>query len=449
MLGTVSSVIAGVPASRLPDAEEHEEEIRRRFGGQLAPPPITQTRWLQSDLELAQQEADVGDISRAARLCRWIRRDGVLSGVLSTRTGGLVRLRKMFTGDPEMVAVLKGRKGKRGLFDRMFPAAELSLLAADGILLGVGVAEMLPVEGGNYKRMRRLEPEYLRYRWNEDRWYYNSIAGPIPITPGDGRWILHIPGGEVAPWNNGLWMCVGRASIAKEHAWLRRENYSDKLANPARVAVAPQGATEEQSQSWFQRVASWGINTVFQLRPGYDVRLLESNGRGYEVFQDSIATSREELIIALGSSPVLVDGGTGFSNADIHKSIRADVIKEDAEGLAHTLNTQGIPPWVNDTYGADALEEAPEVEWDIRPPKDLKAEADSMKAAADAFEAWNKALVTYGKRVDETAIVERFGVPIEGDEDGDGQPDDAKDESPDSGETQAANDDAVDVDEAA
>jgi hypothetical protein len=421
---------------RDPDEKLEEElrQIRKQFGGQLAPPPITVTRWHLADLETAQHEADVGNLQRPAQLARWIRRDGVLSGVLSTCTGGLVRLPKRFSGDPKMVSRLRGRGAgrRRGLFDLMFPSTELALLAADGRLLGVGVAEMVPIEGADYKVMRRLEPEYLRYRWNEDRWYYASLAGLLPITPGDGRWILHLPGGSTSPWNNGLWMALGRAVIAKEHAFLHRENYSGKLANPARVAVSPQGASEDHAQAWFQKVMAWGINTVFGMKPGYDVKLVESNGRGYDIFADTIATSNQEIIIALGSSPMLVDGGTGFANADVHKSIRADVIKEIADGLAHTINTQGIPPDVNEQEGAEALDVAPMVEWDVTPPKDLKAEAESLSAAAKAVEDWDRVLKARGKTLDDTMIETRFGVPIAGDEDGDGNPDD--EEAPRSGE---------------
>ena len=84
----------------------------------------------------------------------------------------------------------------------------------------------------------------------------------------------------MAPWQHGLWRAVGRAYIRKEHATLHKDNWEAKLANPARVAIAPQGGTPEQAQSWFQKVMAWGVNTVFSITPGYDVKLLESNGRG-------------------------------------------------------------------------------------------------------------------------------------------------------------------------
>lgn len=395
----------------------------RRRGMQFTPPPSSITRWYVRDVESAIRMADGGDLSRAAQLAKSMRRDGVLSGVLSTRTGGLVRLPKRFTGRPDMVAQLEGRHGRRTLFDRMFPAAELEKLAADGVLLGVGVGEMVDVEGRREPVLRRLDPQWLRYYWGEDRWYYLSTSGPIPITPGDGRWILHLPGGVDQPWSFGLWPALARSYISKEHAFLHRENFGGKLANPARAAVAPSGSSEEQRRGFLDRLIAWGVNTTFELPPGWDVKLIESNGRGYEVFADMIQTANEEMIIAIAGQLVTVSGGTGFSNADIHATVRSDLIQQTGEGLAHTVNEQGLVPWTNRRFGAGAVAESVEMEWDIKPPKDLKAEAETLSAASKAIEDANRALRPYKKSVDDVEIATRFSIPIRGDVDSDAIPD--------------------------
>ena len=118
------------------------------YGGNIVPPSRSRTRWYLADLEMAELSADAGSMDAAAALMQAARRDGVLAGVLSTRTDGLVRLPKRFTGDGELVDELDvGGESASSRFDEMFPPAELALLAADGILLGVGVAELVPVEG--------------------------------------------------------------------------------------------------------------------------------------------------------------------------------------------------------------------------------------------------------------------------------------------------------------
>ncbi len=391
------------------------------MGGQLALQSYSQTRWYLSDVEAAELMADGGDISQAARLMRAARRDGRVSGVLSTRTSGLVRLPKKFAGDPDVVAALEiGHDGRaqssRSAFDEMLPPAELALLAGDGMLLGIGVGELVPVEGRDYPVFVRLNPEFLLYRWNENRWYYRSIAGVLPITPGDGRWILHTPGGRMTPWDHGLWKSIGRAYIRKEHAQLHKDNYEGKLANPARVAQAPQGASEEQKLGWFKQVMAWGVNSVFALTPGYEVKLLESNGRGWEAFDTTVAEQNTEIIITIAGQTVTVDGGAGFQNSDIHKTIRADLIQETADTLAHTLNTQAIPTFVALRWGEAAIEDKPcVVRWDTTPPKDRNAEATSMVTVASAITQLTDALATHDVRLDVRAMCSRFALPVVGD----------------------------------
>lgn len=419
----LSTYQSAAPAASAPD-EAMVDRIRRDRGGQIVQMPITQTRWYLRDLESAVHAADTGDLWLMGTLYRSMVRDGVLAGLLSTRTGGLVCLPKKFSGDPEIKSVLEERNGTRSTFDDMLPPSELALLAADGIVCGVGVGELLPVQGRDFPVLCRLDPAYLRYRWTENRWYYSSIAGQLPIEPGDGRWVLHTAGGRLAPWQNGLWQALGRAWIHKEHAMQFRANWESKLANPARVATSPLGASEGQRQGWLAQIMGWSANSVFELPSGYAVSLLESNGRGYESFQATISSSDLEYTIALTGNTVTTDGGTGFANADVHKSIRADLIQSTADLLAHTVNTQCLPPFIAANWGVGRLQKGTVVEWDTTPPKDLKAAAESMNQMGQAITALTAALQPYKIALDIQQLATRFNIPIMGDDDGDGLVDD-------------------------
>lgn len=407
----ISAYAAGVPALASPD-DRSIEEARARFGGNIAPLPTTRTRWYLSDLEEAEHAADRGQLGLAAQLMRAIMRDGVVSGAMSTRTGGLVRLPKKFRGRAEYVDALRsGVEEARSVFDEMLPPAELEKLAADGVVLGVGVGEFQDVVGRDYPVFVRLNPEFLVYYWQENRWYYRSIAGLLPITPGDGRWVLHTPGGRSAPWQWGLWRAVGRAYIRKDHAGLHEDNWIAKLANPARVALAPQGSSEDDRQSFFRRVMAWGINTVFSLTPGWDVKLLESNGRGHESFAAREERCNTEIIIAICGQTVTTDGGTGFANADVHKSIRADLTQATADALAHTINTQALPQFLQRRFGDEALFDGVAVEWDVTPPKDKTSEANAMQTVANAIKNLDEALASRGIEVDVPTVLAQFGIP--------------------------------------
>lgn len=391
--------------------EESEKTIREAIGGNIQPLPTTRLRWYIEDLEAAQASADAGYIRPAAQLCRAMHRDGTLKGLTQSRTKGLIRLPKRFYGNSEVADTLKARNGSRSVFDEMFPPSELQLLDQDGIELGLGIAELVPVKGRDYPVMVRLEPEFLQYRWAENRWYFNSIAGALPITPGDGRWIFHVPGGRLTPWSAGLWPALGRSFINKEHAIMYRSNYCAKLANPARVAHAPIGATEGQRTGFFKRLLAWGVNTVFELPVGWEVSLLESNGRGWEVFQKQIDTSDLEYMISLAGQIVTTTGGAGFSNADVPAAIRQDLIQSDGDDLSYTINTQGLPQFIVRRWGIESLEKATVFEWDTGTPNDKEKETRVMGQAADAISKLTLALAPYKKQVDVAEVGVRFGIP--------------------------------------
>lgn len=388
------------------------EQIREALGGQLQSPPTTRLRWYIADLDTAQYNADQGNLTLAAQLCRAMRRDGVLAGLLGARTAGVVRLPKRFYGNDAVAEVLRKNNGSRSVFDEMFPPSELALLCADGIQLGVGVAELVPVPGRDYPVMVRLDPEYLQYIWVENRWYFRSVAGRLPITPGDGRWVLHTPGGRISPWNSGLWPATGRSYINKEHAMLRRANFSATLANPARVAYAPQGATEKIRDALLRKIIAWGTNTSFVLPPGYEAKILETTGRGWEIFQKEIETCDREYMIALNGQEVTTTGGTGFQNSEFPANVRSDLVQDTGEALAYTLNTQGLPMFIAGRWGDEALENPTIVEWLTERPKDKEAEARTLAGVGTAIKQLNEALVTYGREVNIDEIGVRYGIPL-------------------------------------
>ena len=405
-----------LPDSMLPSlGDDAVEQIREGFGGQLALPVTSITRWTQQDIERAEVNADQGDLSLAGALMRSAHKDAVIAGVMSTRCGGLIRLPRRFRGNAEMVDRLqRGGLEARSIFDEMHPPAELEMLDRDGVELGVGVAELVPVAGRTHPVMNRLPPEHLRYRWYENRWYYSSIAGLLPITPGDGRWVLHVPGGRVYPWQNGLWRALARSYVTKEHARIRRENWEMKLANPARVAFSPLGADEPTKKNAFQKLLAWGMNTVFGLPAGWDIKLIESNGRGADSFRLTIEGENRDIVIAINGQVVTVDGGSGFSNQDVHKSVRADLIQRDESSLAFTLNTQSLPVWVALEYGEDALlsDDLATVGWDVTPPSDLNSIAQSMIAASTAITSLREALTVDGRELDIDQMIATFGIPV-------------------------------------
>jgi phage gp29-like protein len=217
----------------------------------------------------------------------------------------------------------------------------------------------------------------------------------------------------MSPWNQGLWPALGRAYINKDHAMLHRSNYSRTLANPARVAYAPQGAAEAQRVGFFKKLMAWATNTVLEMPPGWEAKLLESNGRGWDVFQEEIETCDNEIMVAIAGQVVTTTGGTGFANADVHKTIREDLIKRDGEALAYTLNTQVIPWYIASNYGYAAVtKRATVVEWDTSTPKELKDQATTIRELATGIQMLQAILSGSNRDLNIDELTTRFNVPL-------------------------------------
>jgi hypothetical protein len=150
-----------VGAQRLDD--KIVETMREAAGGQLQPPSITQQKWLLADLERCSYLADQGDMALIGALWNSMSRDGLINGLGETRTSGLVALPKRWFGDPKLIEELSTDTDSRSVFDEMCPAVELAMLAADELVCGVAVAELVPVPGRSYPVLVRLDPSFLFY----------------------------------------------------------------------------------------------------------------------------------------------------------------------------------------------------------------------------------------------------------------------------------------------
>lgn len=403
-VGPVGNRVADVVASvNVPPAARHRPRRRR-----VAPLPVDRSRWLRADIEAAEHQANSGDLRRAAQIAQWVKEDLVCGGLMLTRCS-VPRLPREWRGDDEARVWLQGEGSVPGCFDRIHPPGELEEMAIDHLDLGAGVAIYVQPEGQPYPRLTRLDNQFLRYLPSEDRWQYQGWGQVYDVTPGDGVWVLHT-NGLVDPWRRGIWSALGYDQVSEDGAGLARDGFIWKFGTPFVVAKAPTGAAEEQKASFWEGTLNFVMGFA-GVTPGYDIELIQPEATGREVFTDAEARVERRAMIRIAGQVVTVTGGVGFANAEIFATIASHLVARTGQDLATCLNEQCLPSvleWseraghLSPSCGRSLL-----LAYDTMPPQARQAEANAMKAAAEAVTALEAA----GFAVDRSEMQARFRLP--------------------------------------
>lgn len=395
--------------------DPRSDTVRRRIGNHLTLRPQVKTELLLEDYDKALKNATAGDLSGAVIMSKMVLTDPAFRGVFDTYVAGVCSLPKRFKGKQKYIEALEaGHESVRSLFDEMCNHDQLRLMIGDYLMLGVALGELVEVPGRPFKSLQRIDPTYLRYRWSDSQsnWYLNSVIGPIAVMPGDGRWVLWTQGVHAEPWTKGFWVAASVTYIQKTHARLEQINYQRGLANAAIIAQSPQGASEQDRGDILDAAASWGSNTIFSMPPGYEMKLLQGEGTGYETFSDTIKQCNEEFYVLVSGNRVSVQGNTGFSNSSLYETIEEKRVQTTANSLEDLINLQILPQWVVDTYGIQALEECPTVFFDTTPPMDPAQLADSWTKIISALEALKVFAEKHNIPIDYNEIIRMARLPI-------------------------------------
>lgn len=314
------------------------EGTSRRFVRTMRPMALPRrSEWYLADIPAANRDADAGNLRRLSELLEAAKTDGRIHGLLQTRYNGLFQLPSAVVSSIPGSAI--AAECERELF-RRWTRPERVRFASNLGAMGVAIAEtVIGVDG---------RPQIVTHP--------NDFVTILPATGqilfhgeevhgGDGRWIVGRLA-EIAPHREGFLSAIGRAFIPKDHSVYLRENYQSTLANAARVATAPQGATEVEFDELEEQVAKWGPDTVLTMSPGYSVELLEGNGQGYQIFRMTAEDMNNDLTFAICGQTVTAEGTTGFVTSDMFQAIRGDVISGDAEIIASIIDTQ-VLPWIH------------------------------------------------------------------------------------------------------
>jgi phage gp29-like protein len=363
----------------------------------LEPATRAYRTWTPALLKRAEQLAEAGNLTLAADLCEQMFADDRVKAVLDTRTDALLGLRLSFE------ASLDGRKGKKAIaaleagedWWASFPETTIKELHAWGLMLGVGLAEIVWEERAEHDgrvlpRLVVKDPRNLRYDWRTRKWFLrvasandNGGTSEIEVNPGDGRWLMYTPYGSRRPWRWGAYRALSRWCLLKIYAINDWGFYSNRHGIGILVATAVKG-DEKARKAVAAELRKLGRNSAVPLPEGTDLKLLEATAKTYETFTAQIAASDNGAAVCLlGQNLTTQAGNASGTSATVHGRVALGRTKADVETLSTCLHGQVLVYWAAFNFGSRKL--APWPVWDATPTADLKERASVIQMAAQGI----------------------------------------------------------------
>lgn len=369
--------------------------------------------WRPRDLIAAQSSAEYGNLSTAVSICQWLLADDRVKATLDARLDALLGLDPTF--EPGKGA--RSKDAVKALEDdkdwwASYPESELRQILRWGILLGVAPARHNWTErtdhGGRVLPMPSFwYPQTLRFDMQTRTWFVRDSQNvEHVVVPGDGEWILHMPGGANRPWANGLWLSLGRWCLLKSFAIQDWARHSEKAATL--VATSPEDATQTQRSELAADLQASGSDRVVALAAGFDLKAVEISANTRDIYDAQINAADDAIAIVIRGSNLTteVKAGSGSKAATESHAKTGDgaKLKADANALGTTLFTQSLPWYAEFNFGDSKA--APFPVWPVEPEEDKAARATMVKTLGEGLTVWDK----LGADIDFEAVAEEFGL---------------------------------------
>lgn len=423
--GDLSAVVALVRAQEARKARKMPNAQTEVWRGIVDRQIGVRLRWTAADRERILEQCETGDLYALGLFLDAMRANGTVWGIMSTRET-MLRLPAIWTGDPLLVEWLRGKApvfdeptgamldpGHESDFQRLFPITELGAVHWDGDLGGLGIGEFVPAEDGQ-PRLRHLDVHGLRYDWTLRRFTYTTTFDTYEVRPGDGRWFLYAPYGLERPWSRAPWLPCALPVIADHQAVLDRLRWQQDLADALKYMKLEKDRPDEDliEAEEFMR-DRWHRSPYLAMRVGEEAGLVESTGKGYEVYGDGEDSSDKKISKTLaGQSATSGDGSGGLGQkGTIWGDIAESIVATSAEKLAETIHEQGLKPYAR-ARGRRALVW---MRWDVRSPERKAADAEALGKYSEGVEKADAMLKSRGKRLhlDQYGESQGFELPTE------------------------------------
>ncbi|MEO5332145.1 MAG: DUF935 domain-containing protein [Magnetococcus sp. YQC-5] len=185
-------------------------------------------------------------------------------------------------------------------------------------------------------------------------------------------------------------------------AWLKM---MDKFGSPTAVGVYPANAGEMEKRKLLQALEAIQSQSGLIIPEGMRVDLLEASIHGSAGNADLYDRTNDAIAKVILSQTLTTEAKGGQYKGDVHKSVRNDVVKADADMLCESFN-RGPVVWLTEWNFPGAT--PPRVRREIQEPEDLDARSlrEERMIKAGYRPTLKQVVETYGGEWEDVSTVE-------------------------------------------
>jgi phage gp29-like protein len=237
---------------------------------------------------------------------------------------------------------------------------------------------------------------------------YGALRGGIGIQPLTEpllpyKFIVHLAKAKAGlPIRGGLARAAGWSYLFKNYVLKDWVTFAEVFGQPLRVGKYGAGATEQDKDRLLQAVANIGTDAAAIIPESMLIEFTEARQTGsaelYQSFCAYLDAQVSKAVLGQTLTTEIPQGAGSRAAAEVHDSVRRDIMSADARRLAATINRDLIRPIVDLNLG---------------PRKNYPRLALGMADDADVTDFVDivTKLADHGMRIGQRTVLRRLGIP--------------------------------------
>jgi phage gp29-like protein len=345
------------------------------------------------------------------------------------------------------------RPASGGKEDQHAAALVRAMLANDELDMASSMIDMLDAIGKGFSATEIIwetsNREWFprRLRWRDPRWFLfdwvsgeellvRSLNDQVPAIAGEGgpagsgahfkpgglygtlrggsgiqpmtepllpyKFIVHLAKAKTGlPIRGGLARAAGWAYLFKNYVLKDWMTFAEVYGQPLRVGKYGAGATEQDKETLLQAVANIGTDAAAIIPESMLIEFTEARQSGsmelYQSFCQYLDAQISKAVLGQTLTTELPAGGGSRAAAEVHDTVRRDIMSADARRLAATINRDLVKPMVDLNLGP--RENYPHVVLGIADDTEVGNFVDIVTKLAD-----------HGMGIAQRAVLDKLGI---------------------------------------